>query len=204
MGTDFVSPETSLCDETWESCGKPLGSTRSASNVLKLLGHGVNASSLYALASSRLSIFCASILNPEVLRVSGLMQVYDTRGYVMRIMVGLIVLFLAACSESEPETFTTSANVDDQRILAMLSAMDGLADNALPVEELLELTSTTPLDQEQQLRFPVTFGGNDTDLLYHVWREQEDWVHVYASSTNRELVDAVEAQFSAFERERGD
>jgi hypothetical protein len=120
----------------------------------------------------------------------------------MRIIVGLSVFLLAACSSSEPETFTTSANVDDQRILAMLTAIDGIAENPLPVYELLELTKTTTLDQEQQLRFPVTFRGEETEILYRIWREQEDWVHVYASSTNEKLVDAVEAQFSAFQRDR--
>ena len=118
----------------------------------------------------------------------------------MRIIVGVLLVLLAACSPSEPETFTTSANVEDQRILAMLTAIDGVADNSLPVDDLLELTNTTPLDQERQLRFPVTFRGEETEILYHVWREQEDWVHVYASSTNEKLVDAVEAQLSAFER----
>ncbi len=82
----------------------------------------------------------------------------------------------------------------------MLGAMNTVADNELPVEELLELTNTTPMDQEQQLRFPVSFAGQETDMLYHVWREQEDWVHVYASSTSRELVDAVEATLQAFAR----
>jgi hypothetical protein len=118
----------------------------------------------------------------------------------MRTTVALLLFFLAACSPSEPEAYTTSVDVDDQRIRAMLTAIDGLADNPLPVDDLLELTKTTPLDQEQQLRFPVTFRGEETDILYHVWREQEDWVHVYVSSSNKTLVDAVEAQFSAFRR----
>lgn len=118
----------------------------------------------------------------------------------MRTTVALLLFFLAACSPPEPEDYTTSANVDDQRILAMLTAIDGLADNAVPVDDLLELTQTTSLDQEQQLRFPVTFRGEETEILYHVWREQEDWVHVYASSSDKALVDAVEAQFSAFQR----
>ena len=82
----------------------------------------------------------------------------------------------------------------------MLGAIDAISDNALPVDELIELTNTTPMDQEQQLRFPVTFKGRNTDMLYHVWREQEDWVHVYASSTTRDLVDAVDASFTSFER----
>jgi hypothetical protein len=118
----------------------------------------------------------------------------------MRATVALLVFFLTACSSPEPEDYTTSANVDDQRILAMLTAIDGLVDNALPVDDLLELTQTTSLDQEQQLRFPVSYRGEETEILYHVWREQEDWVHVYASSSNKRLVDAVEAQFSAFQR----
>jgi hypothetical protein len=56
------------------------------------------------------------------------------------------------------------------------------------------------MDEEQQQRVVALFGGERTELLYHVWREQEGWVHVYASSTSRDLVSAVEASFKVFER----
>ena len=121
----------------------------------------------------------------------------------MRTATGVLVFLLAACSPGEEETFTASANVDMEKIPAMLGAIDAISDNALPVDELIELTNTTPMDQEQQLRFPVRFEGRDTEMLYHVWREQEDWVHVYASSTTKGLVDAVEASFTSFERASG-
>ena len=118
----------------------------------------------------------------------------------MRIAKCLLVLFLVACSPGEPETYTTSANVDMDRIPAMLDAISAIADNELPVGELVELTNSTGMDEEKQLRFPVTFAGQDTDMLIHVWREQQDWVHVYASSTTKDLVDAVETELRSFQR----
>ncbi len=122
----------------------------------------------------------------------------------MRVATGALLLFLAACSPGEPETFTTSADVDMERIPAMLMAIDALTDNDVPFDALVELTNDTPMDQEDQLRFPVTFAGRETDMLYHVWREQEDWVHVYASSTDKGLVDAIEMSLDAFQRKSAD
>jgi len=118
----------------------------------------------------------------------------------MRIVSGLVVLFLVACTPSEPETFTTSANVDDTSIPAMLAAIDELTDNALPVDELLALTNSVSMDDEKQQRVEVFFQGEETDMLIHIWREQTDWVHVYASSVSQDLVNAVEVSIKSFER----
>jgi len=118
----------------------------------------------------------------------------------MRMITGFVVLLLAACTASEPETHTMSADVDLAAIPAMLAAIDTLTDDELPVEELLALTNSVPMDEEKQQRFAVSFGGKDTEVQYHVWREQTDWVHVYASSTSKEFVDAVEASINNFER----
>jgi len=118
----------------------------------------------------------------------------------MRMITGFVVLLLAACTASEPETHTMSADVDLAAIPAMLAAIDTLTDDELPVEELLALTNSVPMDEEKQQRFAVSFGGKDTEVQYHVWREQADWVHVYASSTSKELVDAVEAKIKTFKR----
>lgn len=120
---------------------------------------------------------------------------------VMRIVTGFAAIFIVACTSSEPETHTTSADVDDASIPAMLAAIDGLTDNALPVDELLAMTASVPMDEEKQQRVPVVFDGEDTDMLIHIWREQVDWVHVYASSTSQDLVNAVEAGMESFERE---
>jgi len=122
----------------------------------------------------------------------------------MRIVSGLVVLFLVACTPSEPETFTTSANVDDTSIPAMLAAIDGLTDNALPVDELLALTNSVSMDDEKQQRVAVSFAGDETDMLIHIWREQTDWVHVYASSESQDLVNAVEVGIKSFERPADD
>lgn len=123
---------------------------------------------------------------------------------VMRIVTGLAVIFIAACAPSDPETHTTSANVDDASIPAMLAAIDGLTDNELPVDELLAMTTSVPMDDEKQQRVTVAFRGEETDLLIHIWREQVDWVHVYASSTSQDLVNAVEGGIKSFERVAAD
>lgn len=123
---------------------------------------------------------------------------------VMRTVTGLAVILLAACAPGEPETYTTSADVDDASIPAMLAAIDGLTDNDLPVDELLAMTTSVPMDQEKQQRVAVMFRGEETDMLVHIWREQVDWVHVYASSTSQDLVNAVEAGMKPFERAAAD
>jgi len=122
----------------------------------------------------------------------------------MRIVTGLVVLLLVACSPSELETYTTSANVDLASIPAMLAAIDNTTDDELPVDELLTLTNSVPMDEEKQQRIVVSFRENETEMLYHVWREQTDWVHVYASSTSQDLVSAVEISIKQFERSPDD
>ena len=122
----------------------------------------------------------------------------------MRIITGFVVLLLVACAPAEPETHTTSADVDLVSIPAMLAALDELTDDELPVEELFALTNSVPMDEEKQLSFAVSFEGRDTEMMYHVWREQTDWVHVYASSTSAPLVDAVASSIKRFERHSDD
>jgi len=122
----------------------------------------------------------------------------------MRMVTGLAVILIAACAPSDPETYTTSANVDDVSIPPMLAAIDALTDNELPVDELLAMTTSVPMDEEKQQRVAVVFRGEETDLLIHIWREQVDWVHVYASSTSEDLVNAVDGGIDSFERDGAD
>ena len=122
----------------------------------------------------------------------------------MRTVAGFVVLFLVACSPSEVETYTTSADVDLESIPAMLAAIDDITDDELPVDELLALTNSVPMDEEKQQRIAVSFQENDTDMLYHVWREQTDWVHVYASSTSQDLVETVESSIKPYQRSPDD
>ncbi len=111
------------------------------------------------------------------------------------------LVLLAGCTEpGEPEVFTTSVDVDGASVTAALAALNQLTANDIDVERLLELTKTTKMDDEQQLRFAVTFNGEKTDILYHVWREQEGWVHLYASSESEGLVDALSTAMAPFAR----
>ena len=78
---------------------------------------------------------------------------------------------VAACTAtSEPEVFTSSVDVDEASVAQVLMALDGLTDNEIDVDGLLELARTTPMDDETQQRFAVTYGGEDTSILVHVWR----------------------------------
>jgi len=122
----------------------------------------------------------------------------------MRIVTGFVLLLLVACAPDELETHTTSANVDLASIPAMLAAIDNITNDELPVDELLALTNSVPMDEEKQQRFVVSFGESETEMQYHVWREQTDWVHVYASSTSQDLVNAVEISIKQFERSPDD
>ena len=101
---------------------------------------------------------------------------------------------------NEPEVFTSSVDVDELSVAQVLDALDGLTDNDLDVEGLLELTRTTAMDDEKQQRFVVSYEGEETSLLFHVWREQEDCVHLYASSESEDLVNAIKNEMGQFAR----
>jgi len=104
----------------------------------------------------------------------------------------LIAVLLAACTTAEDEVLTTSVDIDQSDIAALLGDIDLIAENALAVGEMLELAVSTPMDEEQQGRFTLTFKGTDEEIQFHVWREQVDWVHLYFSSTSTDLIAALE------------
>ena len=117
----------------------------------------------------------------------------------MRITVFIALFLLAGCApRGEPEVFTYSVDVDGPSVGALLTALDQITD--VDVDDLLRLTESTAMDTEQQERFAVSFNGADTEILYHVWREQEDWVHLYFSSDSEELTGAIEAVAEPFAR----
>ena len=119
----------------------------------------------------------------------------------MRKILFVAMFLLAGCSPpGEPEVFTTSVDVDATSVIAVLRALDQLTDNDIDVDGLLALTESTAMDDEQQQRFDVSFAGTETDVLYHVWREQEDWVHLYASSESENFVAAIKAAMEPFAR----
>ena len=51
-----------------------------------------------------------------------------------------------------------------------------------------------------QRRFAVLYKGEDTSILFHVWREQEYWVHLYASRESEGLVNAIKNEMGQFAR----
>ena len=80
-------------------------------------------------------------------------------------------------------------------------AIDQFPDLAFQyVDGLLDLTESTPMDDEQQKRFAVSFNGEETEILYHVWREQEDWVHLYFSSESEDLIAAIKVAMTPLAR----
>ena len=116
------------------------------------------------------------------------------------VLIGILGL-LVACSEPvEPEMFTTSVDVDETAVSSFLNALNQVTDNTIDVAALKDLTATTSMDDEQQMRFDATFNGENASVLYHVWREQEDWVHLYASSESEALIAAIEAATAAYAR----
>ncbi len=119
----------------------------------------------------------------------------------MKIYLVVAIVLLAACTApSEPEVFTSSVDVDEASVAQVLEALGGLTDNDIDVDGLLALALTTPMDDEKQQRFAVTYDGEETSILFHVWREQEDWVHLYASSESEGLVNAIKKMMGQFAR----
>jgi len=119
----------------------------------------------------------------------------------MQKLLILIAVLLAACTTTEDEVLTTSVDIDQSELPALLGDIDLIADNALAVDEILELAVSTRMDEEQQDRFTLTFKGTDEEILFHVWREQVDWVHLYFSSTSKELIAALEKINVAYARD---
>ena len=119
----------------------------------------------------------------------------------MRKFLIVFTVFLAACTATEKEVLTTSVDVNQTELSALLTDIDALADNALPVDKMLELAESTPMDGELQERIAFTFDGSSEEILFHVWREQVDWVHLYFSSTSRELIEALEETNAAYARD---
>jgi hypothetical protein len=123
-----------------------------------------------------------------------------TGNFNMRNSVFIALFMLAACtSPGEPEVFTSSVDVDETSVSAALAALNAVTE--VDVDGLLTLTQSTPMDNEQQQRFAVSFNGEETEILYHVWREQEDWVHIYFSSESEDLIAAIEAATTPLARD---
>jgi hypothetical protein len=116
----------------------------------------------------------------------------------MRYLPILIVLLLAACSPAEQEVLTTSVDVAESQLPSLLTNVDALTDDAVPVGELIALAAATPMDDELERRFSVTYQGAQQEVQVHVWREQVDWVHLYFSSTSKDLITAIEATISGY------
>ena len=113
----------------------------------------------------------------------------------------LLTILLAACTATEEEVITTSIDVDQSELAALLNDIDTLSNNTLPVSKILELAISTPMDEELQDRFAYAFNGSDEEIQIHVWCEQVDWVHLYFSSTSRELIAALEKTNMTYARD---
>lgn len=118
----------------------------------------------------------------------------------MRKLIILAALAIAGCAEQEAERYTATIDVDMASVEAMLRAIDGVTENDLDVAALSALTSSVAMDTEKQADLNVRIDGKDVEMFYHVWREQPDWVHIYASSTSKSLVDDVQAAITPFAR----
>ena len=119
----------------------------------------------------------------------------------MRLLSILLVIFLTACTTAEREVVTTSVDVNQTDLPALLADLDALAENELDVDRMLSLAVSTPMDQEQQDRFAVTYDGTPEEILVHIWREQVDWVHLYFSSESQDLIDAIEQTNKGYARQ---
>jgi hypothetical protein len=116
----------------------------------------------------------------------------------MRKLAVLVFVVLAACAPSEKEVLTTSVDVAQSQLEGLFDQINSLTENELDTDKMLQLAVSTPMDEEQQDRFAVTFNGSEEEIQLHIWREQVDWVHLYFSSTSKELVAAVEESNARF------
>ena len=122
-------------------------------------------------------------------------------GFEMRRLLLLVAFLMSGCTATEQEVLTTSVDVNQSELPALMAEINALADRPLPIDKMLELAVSTPMDEEQQDRFQFAFDGSDEEILFHVWREQTDWVHLYFSSTSKDLIGALEKTNMAYARE---
>ena len=118
----------------------------------------------------------------------------------MKVLLSVAILLLVGCSSSEPEIYRTSVNVDLSKLSALLTAVNQLTDDELDAEHLVELANSVAMDDEKQETLPIAYNGKETEILYHVWREQADWVHLYVSSPSEDLIGAIEKASEPFAR----
>jgi len=122
----------------------------------------------------------------------------------MRHLPIVIVLFLAACAPADKEVLTTSVDVDESALPALLADIDALTNDAFPAGELIALAAATPMDEELEQRFSVNYQGTAEEIQVHVWREQIDWVHLYFSTTSKTLMAALEDSIAGYARSDDD
>lgn len=119
----------------------------------------------------------------------------------MRGLILFALVLLGACAqEPEPEEHTVNFDLDDETVMSFLQQMNSMAGGTLDVQALNELGRGLAVDTEDQMRLKVSYQEKDTELLYHVWREQADWVHIYLSSPSGELITALDGVSKPLQR----
>lgn len=118
----------------------------------------------------------------------------------MRTALGLLILFIVACAPGEEEVHRVTANMDLDNVPRFLAAIDRQTDSDLGVSDLLALTNSVPMDEEKQQEFSIVYQGAGTTLIYHVWREQADWVHLYLSTPSEALFGLIDSEAAKLAR----
>ncbi len=118
----------------------------------------------------------------------------------MKTIFYIVLVLLVACSAPEETTYRTSASLDDAAVPGFLAALASGVDAGVDVDALTALTDAVSMDEEKQEKFEVRSQGRSTTLVYHVWREQADWVHVYLWSPSEDLIAMVEAELGRHRR----
>ncbi len=121
----------------------------------------------------------------------------------MRTLIVVAALLLIGCAPTEEESHQVTGDVDLARVPALLAELAGSVDG-VDVEGLVALTDSVAMDAEKQEKLSVSHDGASTTLVYHVWREQADWVHLYFSTPSAELAAFTEATLQRYERGGGE
>lgn len=105
----------------------------------------------------------------------------------------LTIVMISACQPTEQETHQVSTNMNLEAVPGFLQTVDALVDNDLDVTGLSEFSTSIPVDEEKQQKLAIVYRGDETTILYHVWRENIDTVHLYFSTPSEDLAAAIEA-----------
>jgi hypothetical protein len=99
--------------------------------------------------------------------------------------------------------YESSMNFDLKDVQTFLSNLNERLQLALPVDDLVAATESTPIDAESRRALITMFNGESVQLEYRVFMDDIDAPDLYFFTGSEELSKAIDSQLSQFAEEHG-